>query len=741
MKYKKIFRALVFLLTLSLLLSTFPVQPVLAATTSITPATGPAGTAVSVTGAGFTTNLTFRNRFAYGTTFEVVRTGTVSASGTITDNFTIPVVPHGSYTVRLETDNENSSTTFSVTQAINLSTTSAKVGDYVNIGGTGFTASRTVLIAFDSVNIATTTTNTNGSFSTTFTVPASVSGTHTVTASDGVIGASASLSTTQKLTLLPTSGTVGTSVTITGNGFGANRQITVTLGGYSIVTSPTTIVSSNAGDFTATFVVPVGASRTPTVVASDGTVSANTLFNLLASLRLNPDSASVGSTISVSGTGFSANDSITVSFDTTQVAETASDTNGNFSTSFTVPNSYGGAHSMTASDGTYSASTTFNVLGSITVNPSSGKVRSQTAVSGTGFNPSRSVNISFDNALQATTTTDSTGSFNTSVTVPLSAAGSHTITANDGTLSSSSPFITQASMTITPTRGPMGAEITVSGIGFLATTAITVQLGGNTAQNTTTDTNGSFTTTFTVPQMTAGTYTLITSDGANAVSVEFTITASFSINPSAGHVGSTVLVSGTGFNGLVTIKYDSDALATATADASRAFSATFTVPTSVHGPHIVSVSDTVYTIQVTFTMESNTPPVPEITRPKVGSRQGRQPTLTWTAVDDPSGVTYIMQMATDTNFTSLIAQKPGLTAPQFTFTGTEKLPSVSKSTPYYWRVKAVDLAQNEGDWSLPGTFYVSVFPDWAKWTLIGIGSLFLVLAIFWLGMRMGHRSG
>jgi len=83
----------------------------------------------------------------------------------------------------------------------------------------------------------------------------------------------------------------------------------------------------------------------------------------------------------------------------------------------------------------------------------------------------------------------------------------------------------------------------------------------------------------------------------------------------------------------------------------------------------------------------------------------------WEDVEDSSGVTYTLNIASDANFTSLVLEKSGLTSSQYTITEAEKLASTKKEAPYYWRVNAVDGASNESEWSGAGTFYVGfTFP-------------------------------
>ena len=87
-------------------------------------------------------------------------------------------------------------------------------------------------------------------------------------------------------------------------------------------------------------------------------------------------------------------------------------------------------------------------------------------------------------------------------------------------------------------------------------------------------------------------------------------------------------------------------------------------------------------------------------------------------MEDPSGVTYTLQIATDDSFNTLLLEKQGLTQSHYTLAGEESLQQTDSNAPYYWRVKAVDGAENESAWSNPQTLYVRFVPQWAIYIII-----------------------
>jgi hypothetical protein len=143
-------------------------------------------------------------------------------------------------------------------------------------------------------------------------------------------------------------------------------------------------------------------------------------------------------------------------------------------------------------------------------------------------------------------------------------------------------------------------------------------------------------------------------------------------------------------------------------------------------------------------MESEAPPAPRLKLPEEGDRAEAQTQFDWESVtDDSLPVTYTLQVATNEDFTadSIVLEKEDLTNSDYTLTKEEeKLKPRTKETPYYWRVKAIDGAFNESQWSALGSFYVGsrfVMPRGAIYALIAIGVGFLA---FWLGRRTAYSK-
>ena len=114
----------------------------------------------------------------------------------------------------------------------------------------------------------------------------------------------------------PQSGPVGTSVNITGAGFGSSSTITIEFDGTPVATIPNTVTNTPAGFFTATFNVPPSSNGDHTVKATQGGNSDSETFTVTSSttpvINLDPTSGPVGSSVDIIGTGFSPISAVTI---------------------------------------------------------------------------------------------------------------------------------------------------------------------------------------------------------------------------------------------------------------------------------------------------------------------------------------------------------------------------------------------------------------------------------------------
>jgi hypothetical protein len=160
----------------------------------------------------------------------------------------------------------------------------------------------------------------------------------------------------------------------------------------------------------------------------------------VCSITLNPVSGPRGTVVTVTGTGFTPNATVTLQFvDATKVrtvfASATAGNTGNFSKTVTIPAAAANGHgTVIANTGTLKARAGFLVtktcatVAKITLNPISGKRSSSVVVSGTGFCPSTLARIRFrDKSLNWTTLAtgvpvDNAGKFTATETIPSNAA-------------------------------------------------------------------------------------------------------------------------------------------------------------------------------------------------------------------------------------------------------------------------------------------------------------------------------
>ncbi len=525
-------------------------------------------------------------------------------------------------------------------------------------------------------------------------------------------------------------------------------------------------------------------------------------------IKLDPEQGRIGDKITVTGTGFNKStattDKYAVIYFSSQEATTLDDIgtdvtryekvgdgiwldeNGDFKVTFKVPSLLDdGKVKMEVERGTYyvyvcqysettilpriSAVADFTVIkGEISLSPQKGTVGTLVEISGADF-PSRAdlafkydgttVPIEFGHKR-----TGIAGSFVTTIRILESTAGSHKISAIAAGTEMSATFTVKPEITVTPSSGEANSLMKVSGTGFGSKTQVTVWFHNIQLATTATSAVGSFSRSFNIPDLGAGSYTVEAEGEANLAKAKFTITVpaplptptptptpaptpapapppAISASATSVYVGQGVVISGTGFRsgGMVAIRYDDEVVAATTADGNGLFAASFTVPSGKYGVHTVTVSDGTNTSKLTFTVESTPPPISTPLVPETGVKVKAPITFYWSPVTDNSQpVTYTLQVANNINFsaTSILVEREGISKNEYTITGREQQ-FIKSDAPYYWRVRAIDGALNEGHWTSAGVFYVTgAFPVWALYTIAILGALLL----FGLGYLISMKT-
>jgi len=209
--------------------------------------------------------------------------------------------------------------------------------------------------------------------------------------------------------------------------------------------------TNDVGNFTATFQVPAAETTGNKLVKaldSKGNEAYATLNIVSCIMALSPTKGYVGSTVTVTGRGFTAGKTVDIrwyigSQPLTVVDDYPVATDGTFTTTFKVPavpdpRPPGDIYSVDAVDTAGKIdSTTFTVVApaKIILSPTSGKVGATVTITGSWFTPDTKVTFTFNGAplttIPSPVYTDGDGAFTADFKVPNVAAGTYTVKATD----------------------------------------------------------------------------------------------------------------------------------------------------------------------------------------------------------------------------------------------------------------------------------------------------------------------
>ncbi len=248
-------------------------------------------------------------------------------------------------------------------------------------------------------------------------------------------------------------------------------------------------------------------------------------------IRIDPDEGPVGTEVEISGTDFGDSEDIIVEYDDDEIdiegGDEDTNSSGEFDTIIFIPESTAGNHTIKVlgDESGSEATDTFTVEPEITIFPAEASVDATATVSGTGFDNRSDITIHLDGDKVTTETTDSDGSFEATFNVPAVASGIYDVEAFDEEDNSATVEFTIGATTVnlSPATGHVDTEVTVSGTGYTAGTAITVKYDDTEVATATAKTDGSFSATFKVPVSKYGEHSVTTSDGTTAKQFTFTM--------------------------------------------------------------------------------------------------------------------------------------------------------------------------------------------------------------------------
>ena len=564
------------------------------------------------------------------------------------------------------------------------------------------------------------------------------------------------------LTLNTAQGIVGTNVTIPSvTGYG--------LGNYELYWGETDLLIGQGevkqGMASIAFIVPESARGKHKVTLKIAGSFFTSDFIVIPAIGLSSDSGTVGSNLTIAGKGFNANEpNVQVVYDGNPMQTgIVAGSKGSWQISVKVPASSRGQHIIDAG-GTTPASEVedkeFNVIPEIEINPTSGWVNTVVGIYGSGFaSGETNIKVTYDGGTVKTNiAADARGSWQSSFSIPSSSQGGHDIRAygavtNESDLQSAS-FSVSPGIKLEPVSGYLGGAIYVGdglyvgGVGFEANeTGIKITYDGALAvSNITADAKGSWSDKLDVPPSSKGEHIIDASGeitrASDIVDAIVIISPKVELNPTSGAIGNEITVHGTGFaaNQVITISYDGAKVASnAATDAKGIFTTSFKIPKSKAGDHTITVTDpTAAVFSMKLSVESAPPPTPNLISPEPGSEFGffgrTTVTFRWSTVEDPSGVYYVLEISPSPDFAGTIIRKEGLTGTEYTLTTDE---AVTKGN-YYWRVKAVDGADNQGDWTNGQLFKIGGIYWWML--LIVVAAVIVVIVIIWRFVSVGRQD-
>ncbi|MFC7400996.1 choice-of-anchor G family protein [Citricoccus sp. GCM10030269] len=435
--------------------------------------------------------------------------------------------------------------------------------DDVTVGGSGYPPNAEVEVqlldpAGDPVpgTATTVTTDENGDFTTTITVPEGTeSGDFEVEGVSGEFRDVAPLEVEAadevgpaELTVDPATVTPGDEVAVGGSGYPSNAEVQVQLldpAGDPVPGTATTVTTDDDGDFTTIITVPEGTeSGDFEVEGVSGEVRETAPLEVEAAdevgpaeLSVSPGSVEPGDDVTVEGSGYPPNEDVEVQLldpEGNPVAGTATtattDENGDFTTTITVPEgTESGRYDVEAVSGEVRETAPLDVEAEdgatapeLSVTPGSVAPGDDVTVEGSGYPPNEDVEVQLLDpegdpvaGTATTVTADDDGDFTTMITVPEGIEpGDYDVEAVSGDTRETAPLDVEAAdevgpaeLSVSPGSVEPGDDVTLTGSGYPPNEDVEVQLldpAGDpvpgTATTATTDEDGAFATMITVPE-------------------------------------------------------------------------------------------------------------------------------------------------------------------------------------------------------------------------------------------------
>ncbi|MFC2050900.1 hypothetical protein ACFLTN_06995 [Chloroflexota bacterium] len=465
------------------------------------------------------------------------------------------------------------------------------------------------------------------------------------------------------ITTTPASGTVGTSIQISGDGF-AGRSATIHWDDQIILSK---IPISETGELTCNLKVPSACRGDHVIKITDDSnwtaSTASATFTVLPAITVSPRTSRPHTRITVIGDGFAASEKdIRITWDGTVLTTSATaNAFGTWGINFDVPETNRGEHYIGAFSSSTDASEVDDLLFIVApfakVAPTSGPAGTEISVDGFGFRTGEDgITITWDGEIiLCNIVGGADGSWSAKLNIPPCTKGYHTIGVYGSSFTPKGivpdiEFNVVPHIELQPASGNKGAKVTVNGAGFANGETITLSFEEITLDSKAiTDDAGSFSTAFEVPQSSVKD-NKVKATGSAGNSAE-AIFAAEKISPPTPALLSPP-------QGAKLKILDS-------------FGDVFLGPAKrLMG--IISYGDS--------RNQNSGPPIE---------------TFDWSDVNAEGKVTYTLQIVRGGDFSSQVLSKENLVDSEYDLTRND----ISTKDIYSWRVKAVDDVGNESPWS------------------------------------------
>jgi hypothetical protein len=416
----------------------------------------------------------------------------------------------------------------------------------------------------------------SGSCSIAATVSPAPSGTYAVIALDVSTGlqASAQFTILPEVTIEPTAGLAGSTVTASMSGFEAGETINVSFGSLVPPLLVATCTANAGGSCVTSLLVPSGMVGNETVNAQGSTSGLEATTSFVEqpgpdSVSLSQPSAPFSSSLTATAGGFAAGEAVEFSFDGTEIGScVASVENGQCAATVVVPAVPAGSYEVSANgaDGD-SATTSFTVVAGISLSHPAGQVGSTLTATAGGFEPGETIDFTYAFAPVGSCAAGANGSCSVNLTIPAGPNGPDVVTATGATsgMEAMATFYETGplSLVLTPSTGS-GGGFSASASGFVPGESISISYQDLVFESCNADMTGACSVTMPYPPAGPPRAVTVTAVGSNSgfqATATFTTLPGLETSPGAGTAGSTLYLGPEGFAAAETVQLVVDGIA------------------------------------------------------------------------------------------------------------------------------------------------------------------------------------